>query len=315
MSDPVGEVDDGSVFDENPPLDVDAGAAATVVAAVIAKDRSRKWVPATETLELGSSTSWRPGAIGKGPAVLHVALLDTLPKFVARRLAAAHAQGYRIHVALTMAALFKPPWAKLLTEVDANVYVVDDFNKRARYKRRHALAAIADLQIPTSPTDRAVIGTIALDQMDAGTAQEKGRRLEALLDFLFSQVSDFRVVLRNHRNKSQEIDLTLQIDNFSQRVWHGKPLILVEAKNRRTKADQPTFSVLVTKIRTKRQSVKLGFLVSTKGFTADLERESLRYSESDLCVVLIGPDELRELLKADDLDEQLERMVIRSLVE
>jgi len=61
--------------------------------------------------------------------------------------------------------------------------------------------------------------------------------------------------------------------------------------------------------------VKLGFLVSTKGFTADLERESLRYSESDLCVVLIGPDELRELLKADDLDEQLERMVIRSLVE
>lgn len=313
MSERVDGEDDSYLPEGEPTVDVDASAADAIVATVTAKDRGRKWTAPT-LLTLGPM-SWRPSAVGKGQAVLHVALLDTVPRFIARRLSAAHAAGYRAHVALSTAALYQPAWIRLLTEIDAFVYVVDDFDHAARYRRRHVLAALADLQVPVSPTDRAAIGKIALAQMDTGTAQEKGRRLEALLAFLFSQVSDFRVVLRNHRNKSQEIDLTLQIDNFSQRVWHGKPLILVEAKNRNVKADQPTFSVLVTKIRTKRQSVKIGFLVSTKGFTADLERESLRYSESDLCVVPIGPADLRTLLECDDLDERLEAMVIKALMD
>lgn len=312
-SEQVDGQDDLDVLRAEPTVDVDANAAEAIVADVMAKDRQRKWA-APALLTLGS-TSWRPSAVGNGQNVLHVALLDTLPSFLVRRFVAAHAAGFRLHVALTTAALYQPAWLRLLSEVDAHVYVVDDFDKAARYRRRHVLAAVADLQVPVSPTDRAAIGKIALDRIDAGTAQEKGRRLEALLAFLFSQVSDFRVVLRNHRNKSQEIDLTLQIDNFSRRVWHGKPLILVEAKNRSTKADQPTFSVLVTKIRTKRQSVKIGILVSTTGFTADLERESLRYSESDLCVVLIGPAELRALFESEDLDDHLERMVIKALMD
>ena len=305
--------DDRHLRDDEAPVDVDAVAAEGVIASITAHDRRRKWEPAV-TLNLGA-VSWRPSAIGKSSAVLHVALLDTLPRFLIRRVSAAHAAGHRIHVALTTAALFQPSWIQFLTEVDAEVYVIDDFERGGRYKRRHVLAAIADLQVPVSPADRAGVGGIALQRLSAGTAQEKGRRLEALLAFLFSQVSDFRVVLRNHRNKSQEIDLVLQIDNFSQRVWHGKPLVLVEAKNRATKADQPTFSVLVTKIRTKRQSVKLGFLVSTTGFTADLERESLRYSESDLCIVLIGPETLRELVESADLDGALEKLVIQALMD
>lgn len=313
MSEHVDEDVESNLLGDESAVDVDATATEAIVAAVMAKDRRRKWTAPT-LLTLGS-TSWRPSAVGKGQAVLHVALLDTLPSFLIRRFLAAHAAGHRLHVALTTAALYKPAWLRLLTEVDAHVYVVDDFDRGARYNRRHVLAAVADLQVPVSPSDRAAIGEIALGQIDAGTAQEKGRRLEALLAFLFSQVSDFRVVLRNHRNKSQEIDLTLQIDNFSRRVWQGKPLILVEAKNRSAKADQPTFSVLVTKIRTKRQSVKIGILVSTTGFTADLERESLRYSEADLCVVLIGPDKLRALLESNDLDAQLEKMVIEALVD
>lgn len=313
MSEPVAGDEDDRLLADEPAVDVDADAADGIVATITAKDGRRKWMPPTP-LTLGT-TSWRPSALGNRQSVLHVALLDTLPGYLERRLIAAHAAGYRVHVGLTTAALYRPEWLRMLTQIDANVYVIDDFNKSERYKHRHVLAAVADLQIPVSPEERAVLGQIVLDQLEAGTAQEKGRRLEAALAFLFGQVSDFRVVLRNHRNKSQEIDLTLQIDNFSRRVWHGKPLILVEAKNRKTKADQPTFSLLVTKIRTKRQAVKIGFLVSLAGFTSDLERESLRYSEADLCIVLIDNDELRALLLAEELDDRLEQMVTKALMD
>jgi len=312
VSEPVEEAEDDLLL-ASEPSNVDADAAEGIVAAIVAKDRRRKWADPV-VLKFGSA-SWRPSAVGKGEAVLHVALLETLPRFVERRLLAAHKAGHRVHVGLTTAGLYQFDWLRVLTMVDAMVYVVDDFDKASRYRRRHVLAAVADLQIPVSPDARAALGQIVLDQVGAGNAQEKGRRLEAVLAFLFGQVSDFRVALRNHRNKSQEIDLTLQIDNFSRRVWHGKPLILVEAKNRAAKADQQTLSVLVTKIRTKRQSVKIGFLVATAGFTSDLERELLRYSESDLCVVLIGPDELRALLLTSDLDEHLEKLVIKALVD
>lgn len=304
----VGDLGDGS-------SDVDAGAATATLETIAKADGQRKW-SAPPVLVLGS-TSWTPHAVGRGKAVLHVALLSALPRYVVKRLHAAHAEGYKVHVAITTGALYEENWVELLVAVDAQVYVIDDFDKKARFKRRHVMAAMADLQVPVAPALRARLGDLVLRSLDVGTAQEKGRRLEALLAFLFSQVSDFRVVLRNHRNKSQEIDLTVQIDNFSGRVWltPGKPLILVEAKNRKSKTDQPAFSILVTKIRTKRQAVRIGFLVSTSGFTADLEKESLRYSEADFCIVLIDGDALRQLLLSDDLDRDLERMVIEAMMD
>lgn len=307
-------IDDGRAVDDQS-TDVDVKAAAKALESIVKADPSRKW--SSPCLLTFGTVSWRPDACGKGNAVLHVALLTELPKYVARRLRAAHVGGYRVHVAITTVALFQTDWVKLLVEIDAELFIIDDFERRARFKRRHILAAIADLQIPVSPTFRAALGTIALENIESGNSQEKGRRLEALLAFLFSQVSDFRVVLRNHRNKSQEIDLTIQIDNFSGRVWFtpGKPLVLVEAKNRKEKTDQPAFSVLVTKIRTKRQAVRIGFLVSPTGFTADLEKESLRYSESELCIVLIDGKRLKELVLSPDLDGDLERLVIQTLMD
>jgi hypothetical protein len=51
------------------------------------------------------------------------------------------------------------------------------------------------------------------------------------------------------------------------------------------------------------------------GFTADLEKESLRYSESELCIVLIDDDCLEKLLASDDLDGELESLVIAALMD
>lgn len=307
-----GEVDLG-VSDST---DVDAKVVKQYRDEIIKGDKKRAWKDPTR-VELGTR-SWVPHAAGEKNSLLHVAALDSLPRYLATRISAAFDAGHHICVGLTTSALFTPEWVELLVSVDADVYVLDDFDKKARFKRRHVLAAMADLQVPVEAEVRAKIGTIALAMLDRGSAQDKGRRLEAILAFLFSQVTDFRVVRRNHRNKTQEIDIILQIHQASHRVWQqpGRPLILVESKNqKKKKADQPMFTIFMGKIRTKRQSARVGFLVSASGFTEDLRIESLRYSESEHCVVLVGPERLEELFAALDLDGVLEQMVIDAFVE
>lgn len=301
--------------EDAPAVDVDLKAVATCVADVAAKDKARAWGPA-ERLQLGR-VAWTPDAIGEKNAVLHVALIGDLPRYLGSRLRAAHAEGRAVHVAMTTAVLYTPEWLNLLVEVDAFVYVVDDWTDAMRFKRRHILAAIADMQVPVSPDQRPILGVTALDMLGDGSSQDRGRRLEALLAFLFSQVTDFRVVRRNHRNKTQEIDLVLQIDSYSKRVWQipGRPLVLVEAKNRKEPTGAPVLAGLVRKIQTKRQTVKIAFLVSTSGVTKDLEIESLRGSTEDHCVVVIGPAQLRSLIQDPDLDDSLEKLVLDALID
>jgi restriction endonuclease len=301
--------------EEAPAVDVDLKAVESCLADVAARDKARAWGP-PDRLQLGR-VAWTPDAIGKEKAVLQVALVGGLPRYLGSRLRAAHDDGHVVHVAVTTGVLYTPEWLDLLVGVDAFVYVVDDWSEKTRFKRRHVLAAIADMQVPVSPDQRRTLGMTALNMLGSGSPQDRGRRLEALLAFLFSQVTDFRVARRNHRNKSQEIDLVLQIDSYSQRVWQnpGRPLVLVEAKNRKEPTGAPVLAGLVRKIQTKRQSVKIAFLVATSGVTRDLEIESLRGSTEDHCVVVIGPSELRSLIQAPDLDDGLEKLVVDALID
>jgi len=292
----------------DPVPDVDNGVIPEILNGIVKKDRKRKWVVGKE-LRL-DGRAWRPSATNAHDEVLHVTALGTLPRWVDRRLRAA-ARQRTVYVALPLSALYTREWRRLLVSTDAFVYVIDDDNERLRTKRRHVLAALADLQIPVSPDERIALASSTLDNLDAGTAQLKGARLEALLAFLFGQVSDFRVVHRNYRNRTQEIDLVLQLDGYSSRIWHipGTPLLLVEAKNRGEKADPATYSVFLNKMRTKRNNVRYGFLVATAGFSEDARRESLRYSTGKHCIVMLGPSELRTLVEARDIDSALEGLV------
>ena len=300
--------------EQAPAVDVDLTAVADCVEKIQAVDKARKW-RSPERLELGE-TAWTPDAVGKNDAVLQAALAVDLPRYLKSRLRAAHAKGHTVHMAVSAVVLYSSEWLDLLVGVDAFVYVVDDFQERGRFKRRHVLAAIADLQVPVAPDHRRVLGETALRMLGDGSSQDRGRRLEAILAFLFSQVSDFRVVRRNHRNKSQEIDLVLQIDAHSERVWQnqGRPLILVEAKNHKKPIGAAVLAGLTRKIQTKRKMVKIAFLVSVSGVTGDLHIESLRGSTEDHCVVIIGLHELHSLLTESDLDGNLERLVLDAFI-
>ena len=260
---------------------------------------------------------WRPSAVSNDRRrLLYVFLQEELPRFVKDRLLLAAPCGIAVTVALPIAALYKPDVTNFLASIEADVLVVDDYDDHWRLKPRNILTALTDVGVPLSPESRREIGRSAWAKIGEGTAQERGRRLEALLAFLFAQVNDLKVLERNYRTETEEIDLVLQIDNFSPRVWQksGVPFILVEAKNRVEKASQQMISVLLTKLQTNRGTSRIAFLVSLAGFTEDAKLEELRFSIQEMCVVMIGREELESLIEADNLDDTLETMVSHALM-
>ncbi len=267
-------------------------------------------------MKLGEK-KWRPSAVSEDRTrLLYVFLQDEIPRFAKKRLQLAVANGISVTVALPIESLFKQNISELLASLDADVLVLNDRDKDRQVDPRNIVTALAEFSVPLSPASRQNIGRVARSRLGDGTAQERGARLEALLAFLFTQVSDLKVVERNYRTETEEIDLVLQVENFSQRVWQalGTPFILVEAKNRKDKASQQMMSTLLTKLQTNRSTTRIAFLVSLAGFTEDAKLQELRFSTRDTCVVMIGAQELELLINATNLDDALETMVRHALM-
>ncbi|EIV67416.1 restriction endonuclease [Mycobacteroides abscessus] len=263
-----------------------------------------------------TSKVWRPPAVSADRSkILYVCFGQGIPKFVADRLRLASEKNIQVVVALNIAALYGTEILTTLSDCEADVMVLDDYREERRYKHRHFLAAIADVDVPVVPISRQEISRKVWATIDDGTNHQKGRRLEALLAFLFSQVADLKVVERNYRTATEEVDVVLQVDNISNRAWQKSvPFIIVEAKNRAEKASQQTVSALITKLQTKRGSAKIAILVSRLGFTDDARNQELRFSTSDMCIAMLDSSAIVKLIEADDLDMQLEDLIRYALL-
>jgi Holliday junction resolvase-like predicted endonuclease len=246
--------------------------------------------------------------------VLHVHLSAGAPRYVERRLASAAEGGHLVHVALTLDALYDSDMLEVLSDTDAYVYVIDERGRPT--PRRHHLAALADLGVPVEPDLRRRLATAAWERRGDGTGNQRGRRLEALLAFLLAQVADFRIFQRNFRTDTGEIDIVLQIDNYSGRCWYesGVPFILVESKNIQERAGQPVISLLIRRLQTSRRRARIGLAFSAGGFTSDAEREELRLSESELCVALFDGKTIEAMIASSDLEQFLDEHIGRAML-
>ncbi len=245
--------------------------------------------------------------------VCHVHLSAGAPRHISRRLDGARSRGHIVHVALPLEALYDEDVLVMLSSADAYVYVVQG---SVVTPRRHHLAALADLGVPVSPALRTLLARAAWDRRDEGTGNQRGRRLEALLAFLLAQVTDFRILKRNFRTDTAEIDIVVQIDNFSTRAWSspGVPFVLVESKCTADPAGQPVVSLLIRRLETSRKRARLGIVFSAGGFTSDARTEELRLSMSDLCVALFDAEAIEEMIAAADLDMFLEERVTAAML-
>lgn len=293
---------------------VDAKDVRDTIDEIVGADTKPKWQIGIQ-IDLGTKR-WRPSAVSEDQSrLLYVCGGASIPQFVVQRLRMARAKGVDVVVGLTLTSLYDSDVLDVLADCEADVMVLDDYRTQNKFKRRHFLAAIADIEIPVEPQVRKRVAKQVWANMSNGTSHQKGRRLEALTAFLFSQVRDLKVVSRNYRNETEEIDIVLQVDNFSNRVWQlSCPFILVEAKNREEKASQPMMSGLIAKLQTKRGTSRIAIMVSPAGFTDDAKLQELRFSSGDLCVAMIDRDAMDRLVDADDIDDVLEDIVRSALL-
>lgn len=129
--------------------------------------------------------------------------------------------------------------------------------------------------------------------------QEKGKALEDLVAALFSSVEGFLVFERNCKTATEEIDIV--VENRSLDLWWQKlgALFLIECKNWHSKrVGKNEFVLFKEKISNRVPLCKIGFLVCTEQFAETVNKEMVRHSQSEVLVVPIDGDMLRQLIEA-----------------
>lgn len=260
------------------------------------------------------SGAWRPQLVSTdGSAVLHVHLATRVRPYLATRLMQATKSGKLVHVALELEALYQEETVRLLNSLDAEVHIIEGETVR---EAQHFLTALTDQSVPVSPAVRTTLGDTGWERRTLGNTYERGRRFEGLLGFLLSQVADFKVKERNLRGETDELDIVVQIDNYSRRCWQksGAPFVLVEAKNWTKPVDQKEVSAFMTKLQTKRGTARFGCLVGASGFTSAAQTQILKFATQEHIMVLLEPEELQKWIASETSDDFLEDLVRRAML-
>jgi hypothetical protein len=146
------------------------------------------------------------------------------------------------------------------------------------------------------------------------SAATKGVRLEDAIASLFNAPEGLTVIERRYSTGDEEIDLLIQND-VDRPFWIGlsSPLIFVECKNWSSRVGSAEVRDFEVKIQNHAPLVRVGFLVSTGGFTRGAATEISRLSRADYTIALIGPEELRGLSEGSEhvlmwLERRLHRL-------
>lgn len=271
---------------------------------------------------------WRPGKVlsGSSPKIqpdlvkqkraLYVHLASRIRPYLATRLRATTAAGYIPVLAVPLERLWDEDFITQAMDVGTEIIAIGP-GPTVLGEPTMLLSILGDREIrPTLGVRRKLARAgWSVAKGPAPSSAVKGRRLEAVISFLVAQVHDFRVVERNFRTATEELDIVVQ-HRGNTRSWArlGCPYLLVECKNWGERVNQASFSAFRTKIQGKRGTVRIGLMVSAAGFTDEARVQELRFSSEDITVVFLGPDEVDGLIEAADIDEYLEGLVRKAML-
>lgn len=301
--------EEGNLTEGSPPLR-DASIVDEIVARI--EDTSNDWTRPTEALDV-DGRRWLPNLVReKDSSILYVHISPSLPGYIARRLRGAAAK-HRVYVALMLEALYDEDVLRILADVDGEVVVIND---SAKLTPAYYLAALADYSIPIGPELRRELASRCWSQRRQGSNFEKGRHFEGLLAFLLSQVTGFLIFSRNFNGATDEIDIIVRVDAFSNACWSqpGVPFVIVEAKNWQKTVGAPVVTLLMRKLETRRKRARIGLLFVTSGFSPEAGDEELKEARGDLCVAMLGPREIEAWMNEDDLTSYLDDYIARAML-
>ncbi|HWO15114.1 MAG TPA: hypothetical protein VNM89_00180 [Solirubrobacterales bacterium] len=277
-------------------------------------DADPKWTSGTP-IELGGGVTWKPDLVREdGSALLHIHVAERLRGYATRRFAQAVDAGIEVFVATYLGRLYDAELLEQLTQVDAHVLLLDEHIEQ---KPERVLAVLADQGIHVPPELRTKLGRHGFDLSSRdGTAWQKGKRFEALVAFLLSQVDGFFVFARNYRTTTEEIDVVIQQRSLDGRVWSvtNAPFLLIEAKNHAVGISQEMFSAFRLKMMTKRESVHIGLMISRTTISADAVQQEAKFASQELTIAFLNGDVLTEWINAPDGTAYLERLISQAML-
>ena len=272
------------------------------------------WAKPDAPLDFGA-IRWSPSFV-KPDSAMALILGPEVPGFLQKRLVAAHAAGIELLCVVDLAALSSSQALTLLSDVNARVCLIQENLLPSEPLALLKLLGSEEFAVEAG-IRRNLIRNGLLACRAATTNDLKGKTLEWLLHFMFSQVRDFRVRSCNYRTASEELDVVVQLTNLDPvRCWAhlGAPFLIAEAKNRKEKAGQEVVSKLNTIISVKRGTCKIGFVVSLSGFTSDAHTQVLKLAAVDRTFVLLDEVALERWAASDDYDRELNDIVAEAML-
>jgi len=131
-------------------------------------------------------------------------------------------------------------------------------------------------------------------------SQKKGKALENLFQVLVDSSVEFKIVERNVRTKTEEIDFVLE--NRSPRLTMlQSPLILIECKNWSRPVGTDELQNFVKKVENRpRVLCRAGILITMSRFSRDAQRERLRLSGKDYVIMLAERASIEEMVQSGE---------------
>lgn len=126
---------------------------------------------------------------------------------------------------------------------------------------------------------------------------EKGIYLEKVIAYFLEEIEGFEIKQRI-RTSTEEIDIVVY-NNSDIAPWKDESkIILVECKNwQKNKVGKNEYVLFLSKLENRFGRSKLGFIISSSGFTKDFHKEMTRNSKRDLLIIPIETTKIIEHLK------------------
>jgi len=275
---------------------------------------SGNWKRPLAPLDLGN-IKWTPDYERPGWA-LATTLGPLIPPFLEKRMRAANAAGIRLLCVVDWTCLTSKENLKLLSAVGAEVALIDEGEISSPLP---LLKFLGEMQVGVDPEVRRHLAKDGLARCFFATTKDlKGKTLEWLLHFMFSQIRDFKVKRCNYHTASEELDVVIQLTaSDGSYCWShlAAPILLAEAKNWASKAGQEVISKFNTVLHVKRGVCKIGFVVSLSGFTSDARTQVLKLAVESRTFVLLEKADLERWIEAEDFDEALNELVVAAMLD
>lgn len=189
------------------------------------------------------------------------------------------------------------------------------FEAMLHVKVRNAMEVVSERWLATLDLD----GTELAIREEWATAQaerdrnKKGLLLERLVALLLKSIPGFDRLDTRLRNETEEIDVLVQNESTDPFWQKESPYILVECKHWSKRIGTKELRDLWGKMEGRYNRCRLALLIAPGGFTDTVRDLQLRKSEDDVLVVLVGANELDDLVRRKDRNEALKEMHRRAV--